>query len=38
MAAAPVPTTATRVYANLGEPDLAAVVAAMPVDGIGYRA
>ena len=27
--------TATRVYVNLGEPDLAAAVAAMPVDGVG---
>ena len=27
--------TATRVYVNLGEPDLAATVAAMPVDGVG---
>ena len=27
--------TATRIYVNLGEPDLAATVAAMPVDGVG---
>jgi pyruvate,water dikinase len=34
--AAPLPApTATRVYVNLGEPDLAATVAAMPVDGVG---
>ncbi|HET9004853.1 MAG TPA: phosphoenolpyruvate synthase [Gemmatimonadaceae bacterium] len=32
--AQPAPT-ATRVYVNLGEPDLAATVAAMPVDGVG---
>jgi pyruvate, water dikinase len=36
---APVPfqpaPTATRVYVNLGEPDLATTVAAMPVDGVG---
>jgi pyruvate,water dikinase len=34
-AALPAATTATRVYVNLGEPDLAATVAAMPVDGVG---
>ncbi|HWE41258.1 MAG TPA: phosphoenolpyruvate synthase [Gemmatimonadaceae bacterium] len=33
--AATTATTATRVYVNLGEPDLAATVAAMPVDGVG---
>ena len=34
-ALAPAPITATRVYVNLGEPDLAEAVAAMPVDGVG---
>jgi len=34
-AAAAVPITATRVYVNLGEPDLAAAAAEMAVDGIG---
>ena len=34
-AATPMVTTATRVYVNLGEPELAATVAAMAVDGVG---
>lgn len=29
------PITATKLYVNLGEPDLAAAVAAQPVDGVG---
>ena len=33
--AAPAPTTATRLYVNLGEPDLAESVAARAVDGVG---
>ncbi len=30
-----VPVTGTKVYVNLGEPDLAAKVAALPSDGVG---
>ena len=33
--AAPAPVTATRIYVNLGEPDLAERVARRPVDGVG---
>ena len=34
-AALPAPVTATRIYVNLGEPELAEQVAAEPVDGVG---
>ncbi len=30
-----VPVTATKVYVNLGEPDMAAQIAKLPVDGVG---
>lgn len=33
--AAQVPITGTKLYVNLGEPDMAQEVAAMPVDGVG---
>ena len=35
MAAAAAPVTATRIYVNLGEPERAAEVAALTVDGVG---
>jgi len=34
-AARPAPVTATRIYVNLGEPELAEQVAGEPVDGVG---
>jgi pyruvate, water dikinase len=35
VAKAPAPVTATKIYVNLGEPELAEKVAAMDVDGVG---